>query len=446
MTESVLSIREFGVAFGEKIVLSSVSLDVPDRGVIALMGPAGTGKSTLLRTIAGFNDNNPSLRTWGDVDYMGAPLGELGIPPLVSQNARLMLASIFENMVSELPERHTLTIAQQKEVVTRLLERAGLGELADRMEERVASLSLGKQRHLAIARTAASNPRVLFIDEPTTGIDDADCEPLLNYIRMEGEHRAIVVILHNQRQVKYLDGQVGLLAGGWVQEMNEAKEFFANPQNPLAKDFVRSGSCHSPQPGVEPDSSEPSALTTDIPKAPPIPQKARKYISDSFGPRGFLWLKQGQLAGTPRPGLIAEMKYDLKALTRVGITVLVSLTETPVDSSELEEFGIKHVEFPIPDMGAPSIEAAMQMCELMTSLMERGDVLAVHCKAGLGRTGTILVSQLIWEGMPALAALEQARRIEPRWVQSEEQVEFLERFAVAVDESRGKLASAGVDI
>ena len=124
MTESVLSIREFGVAFGEKIVLSSVSLDVPDRGVIALMGPAGTGKSTLLRTIAGFNDNNPSLRTWGDVDYMGAPLGELGIPPLVSQNARLMLASIFENMVSELPERHTLTIAQQKEVVTRLLELA----------------------------------------------------------------------------------------------------------------------------------------------------------------------------------------------------------------------------------------------------------------------------------------------------------------------------------
>lgn len=437
MSESVLTLKEFGVAFGEKIILSSVSLEVPQRGAVVLMGPAGTGKSTLLRTIAGFNDNNPSLRTWGDVDYLGATLGEAGLPALVSQNARLMLSSIFENMVSELPERQTLNKTQQKEVVVRLLQRAGLDHLVDRLNDKVADLSLGEQRHLAITRTAASNPRVLFIDEPTTGISEAESEILLNYIKMESEHRAIVIILHNQKQAKFLEGKVGLLAGGWIQEFAGNNKFFADPQSPLAKDFVRSGSCHSPSPDAEVDEYAP-----ETPKAPPMPKKAKKFVSDSFGPRGFLWLKKGALAGTPRPGLVADMKYDLKALKRVGVTVLLSLTETPVDSSELKEFDIEHVEFPIPDMGAPSIEDAIKMCERMTDMMGNDEVLAVHCKAGLGRTGTILVSQLIWEGMPALEALEKARRIEPRWVQSDEQVEFLERFAEAVGRDDGEKVSA----
>lgn len=437
MTETVLTMKEFGVAFGEKIILSSVTLKVPHRGAVVLMGPAGTGKSTLLRTIAGFNDNNPSLRTWGDVEYLGAPLGEAGVPALVSQNARLMLSSIFDNMVSELPERQSLTQAQQQDVVIRLLERAGLEQLCDRLNEKVADLSLGMQRHLAIARTAASNPRVLFIDEPTTGIEDADTESLLNYIKMESEHRAVVVILHNQKQAKRLEGKVGLLAGGWIQEFASNKKFFSNPKSSLAQDFVRSGSCHSPSPDAKPDEYAPK-----LPKAPPMPKKARKFISDSFGPRGFLWLKKGMLAGTPRPGLVADIEYDLKALKRVGVSVLVSLTENRVDSNELKAFDIKHVEFPIPDMGAPSIEDAIEMCERINEMMNNDEVLAVHCKAGLGRTGTILVSQLIWEGMSALDALEKARRIEPRWVQSEEQVEFLERFAEAVRQNDGERVSA----
>jgi len=53
----------------------------------------------------------------------------------------------------------------------------------------------------------------------------------------------------------------------------------------------------------------------------------------------------------------------------------------------------------------------------------------VHCRAGLGRTGTVLAAHLIWEGKGSLSALEYVRRIEPRWVQSEAQVKFLEAFS-----------------
>ncbi|MFP4611402.1 MAG: ATP-binding cassette domain-containing protein, partial [Thiohalophilus sp.] len=65
----MLNLSQFGVAFGDSVILRSVDLTVPERGVFALLGPAGTGKSTLLRTICGINQAVSNLRTWGEVVY-----------------------------------------------------------------------------------------------------------------------------------------------------------------------------------------------------------------------------------------------------------------------------------------------------------------------------------------------------------------------------------------
>ncbi len=69
--EALLSLHGFGVAFGEKVVLAGVDMAVKEREVTVLLGPSGTGKSTLLRTLAGFNDANPNLRVWGEASFEG---------------------------------------------------------------------------------------------------------------------------------------------------------------------------------------------------------------------------------------------------------------------------------------------------------------------------------------------------------------------------------------
>ena len=435
--ESVLSLRGYGVAFGEKVVLSSIDLDVPERMVTVLLGPSGTGKSALLRTLAGFNDNNPNLRKWGAATLSGRPLQEGNMPALMSQSARLLMSSVLENIVHDLPERCDLKFQQQRELAERLLVGAGLPELTTRLDEPVINLTLGQQRHLAIMRLAASGASLLCMDEPTTGLRDEEADHLLDYIAGECVRRTMLVVLHNLAHASRIGGNIVLIAGGVVQEQSPGSDFFLTPKSTAARSFVRTGSCSVPSPD-----SRPEELDPEVPSPSPLPVAAREYISDSFGPRGFLWLKKGRLAGTPRPGIVNELDYDLNALKRVGVTCLVSLTQRAPEVDEMHGFGLENVWEPIPDMCAPSITQAVGLCRMIEQRLKQGEVLAVHCRAGLGRTGTILATYLIWEGMDALGALETVRRIEPRWVQSEQQMQFLENFAAAL--ARRSLSSQSI--
>ncbi|PHQ23637.1 ABC transporter [Marinobacter guineae] len=427
---AVLSLTGFGVAFREKTVLASIDLEVPDRGITVLLGPSGTGKSTLLRTLAGFNDPNPNLRTWGQANYVGAPLVDTGERPvLAAQNARMVMASILDNIVQDLPERRSLSPLQQRKLAKRLLERAGLEDLIGQINEPVIHLSLAQQRHLAAMRLAATGARLILLDEPTTGLDDREAECLLRYVAAESQHRSILIALHNLSHAARLGGRTVLIAGGSVQETAKTSEFLRQPTSQAGKSFVRSGSCAVAAPDADPET-----LSPGTPPPAPLPEAARSYVSDSFGPRGFLWLRKGQLAGTPRPGIVQDLEYDLVALKRVGITTLVTLTETEPDTDALNAHGIENIWSPFKDMGAPSITQTVELCKTIQALCNDGGVVAVHCRAGLGRTGTILACCLIWDGMSALDSLEKVRRIEPRWVQSEAQVEFLEKFALFLSE------------
>jgi atypical dual specificity phosphatase len=424
MQTILLDLQKFGVAFGERTVLSDVSMTVPETGIVTLLGPSGTGKSTLLRTLAGFNDSNPSLRTWGEARYAERRLGEGEQPALVSQSTKLMMSSVFENIVSGLPERSTLTPLQQRKLAERLLAGAGLESLLGQLDEAVVHLPLSVQRHIAILRQSAAGPRLLCIDEPTTGLPEAECEPLLDYIQRISERHAVLAVLHNQAQARRLGGDIILLAGGVVQESQGSEDFFETPVSAAGKEFLRMGTCCVPSPDANPEDLDSEAGTPSS-----TPASERTVVSQSFGPRGFLWLKRGVLAGTPRPGVFFDLRYDLDALKRVGVTALVSVTQTPVEKDIISEYGIKCLRSPIPDMGAPDIEQAITICQAMERMIAADDVIAVHCRAGLGRTGTVLASYLIWEGTSALSALETVRRIEPRWVQSESQAAFLEEFA-----------------
>ncbi len=429
----ILSLREFGVAFGDRIVLNAVNLQIDGPGVLVVMGPMSTGKSTLLRTVAGINQAVGAFRSWGDADYLGAPIGTDNAPALVAQNARLLMSTVQENIINDLPERGSLTMSAKRDVAKKMLVEAGLEKLLDSLNKPVVDLPLGMQRHLAIARTVAANPRLLCVDEPTANLEWEDALPLLKFLKNQSEKRGVLVVSHNQKDALELGGVTALLAGGTVQHCAPATQFFSEPVSPLLENFVRTGTCSLPSPDAKPEDIDESMHAY----LPVLPEAATNYVREALGPRGFTWVKKGILAGTPRPGIVQDIDYDLEALKRVGIKTLVSLTTKPVEPELLKQHGMEGIHMPIKDMHAPGIEETAQMCRHVSGLMAQGQAVAYHCRAGLGRTGTMLASHLIMEGKSALDALEFVRRFESKWVQSEEQVKFLERFAESLAGHQG---------
>jgi atypical dual specificity phosphatase len=429
-----LELGGFGVAFAEHVVLAEVTLSLPSAGVTVLVGPAGAGKSTLLRTLAGLNDPQPSLRTWGRVTVAGVPVtverrrareadhSGLRRIALVVQNARFYMASVRENLASSLPDRAALSYAQQQDAIRDVLARFELEALAPRLDDGVVGLPLALQRQLAIVRAAASPARLLMVDEPTAALEPEEAAPILALLQRLAVDRSVLVVTHNQQHARALGGHTALLAGGRICDLRDTASFFDRPATELAKAFVRTGGCLAPTPR-EPFAGNPS---------PPLGSATRARPSRYAGPRGFYWLRPGSLGGCPRPGLLEELAGDLDALARLGVSQLVCLEELQtIEPRELAARDIGSIHSPIEDMEAPSLAQARSLCARIKDLIDRGETVAVHCRAGLGRTGTVLASVLIHEGMSAPEALEAARRIHPGWVQSSRQIAFLEEFAAA---------------
>lgn len=141
---------------------------------------------------------------------------------------------------------------------------------------------------------------------------------------------------------------------------------------------------------------------------------------------GFQWILDNQLAGSSKPGLYGEYKDDLTFIQDNGFTVIVSLTEEPFELENGENIKLMH--FPIPDMGVPQPRNAYNFVLGLKSLLDEGEKVLVHCKAGLGRTGTILSCILVLKGYAPEEAIKYVRKKNGSYIQNGLQENFVNHF------------------
>jgi atypical dual specificity phosphatase len=142
-------------------------------------------------------------------------------------------------------------------------------------------------------------------------------------------------------------------------------------------------------------------------------------------PHGFTWIDRPRLAALARP----DGPEDLAWLREQGIELLVSLTEDPPRRDWVNDAGLLLFHVPMVDMEAPSQEDLDRCISAITRAHERDMGVAVHCGAGLGRTGVVLACYLVTTGLSASNAIARVRRLRAGSVETEDQEVAVEEFA-----------------
>ena len=409
-----LVVEGFGVTFGSKTVLADVDFSVAPLSVTVLLGPAGSGKSTVLRSIAGLNAASARYQETGQVRYQGQPLTPEHRPHFVQQSTRLMATPVLDALAEPVRERLALPDRQLRQWMADYVTRMGFPELQASFDVKTVELPAVQLRAVSILREAVSEPALLMVDEPTTGLSDYEAYLLLDLLRAVARHSALLLVLHDHKHAHMLGDSVVLLADGRVQEAGAMEQFLSTPQSLAGQQFVRTGNCAAPE-------SAPDA--TPEPVAAPL---------QALGPSGFSWLVPGKLAGTPLPGAAGDIDADLAALKRAGVTMLVTLTEQDLAPEPLRRHGLSNLHLPIYSLEPPTVAQNHMLLKRMEMLLAQGHVLAVHCLGGIGRTGTVLAAWLVREGLTAAEALRRVRLIDAQYVQTAEQEDFLQHYEDAI--------------
>jgi phosphate transport system ATP-binding protein len=251
---SVLAARNLGVSTGGRILLRAVDLDVAPGSVLGLIGPSGAGKTTLLRCLNRLIDLVPELTVTGDVLFHGAPMYGGGGRRVDVDALRARIGMIFQQPVvfpGSIAEnvlfgvRHTARLPRRERperLESALREAALWPEVEHRLGDPAASLSVGQQQRLCLARALAGRPEVLLLDEPTSSLDPRSTEAIEDLVLRLRERHAIVLVTHNLRQARRLADSLACLAvrerAGEIVEQGECGELLSRPQSPELIHFL----------------------------------------------------------------------------------------------------------------------------------------------------------------------------------------------------------------
>jgi atypical dual specificity phosphatase len=142
-------------------------------------------------------------------------------------------------------------------------------------------------------------------------------------------------------------------------------------------------------------------------------------------PHAFSWIDKPLLAALGQPDSLEELTW----LRGQGTEVLLSLTEDPPRRDWVNDAGLLLVHVPVVDMEAPTQEQLEQCVSVITRANQQNLGVAVHCTAGLGRTGVVLACYFVTKGLTAQNAIARVRRLRPGSIETDEQADAVEEFA-----------------
>ncbi len=250
-TPPPVRIAHLSLRYRERLAFEDVSLEIPSGSITALVGPSGSGKSSLLRCLNRLVDLVAGTVVTGRVE-----IGEVGIlgegidllalrrrVGMVFQVPHVFALSIRRNLELPLEERGVADAGERDRRIRKALEEVGLArEVEGRLEEPAGRLSGGQKQRLCLARALVLEPEVLLLDEPTASLDVLSAGVVEETIgRLRGRY-TVVLVTHNLAQARRLADRVAVLwwqdGAGRLVEVGSVKEVFETPRQAVTREYV----------------------------------------------------------------------------------------------------------------------------------------------------------------------------------------------------------------
>ena len=255
--ETLFSVEDLTVRYGKKPAVEDVTFDIYKNNITALIGPSGCGKSTLIRCFNRMNDLIPAASIEGHIRYHGQDLYDPAVDAvevrkrigMVFQAPNPFPKSIFENIAFGPRVLGTKKKSDLDDIVEEALTRAALwDDVKDRLDDNAYGMSGGQQQRLCIARSIATKPDVVLMDEPCSALDPISTGKIEDLMMELKKDYSIIVVTHNMQQAARVSDMTAFLMvqldddeenpRGRLVEYSQTDKIFTNPADERTEQYV----------------------------------------------------------------------------------------------------------------------------------------------------------------------------------------------------------------
>ena len=240
-----ISIQNLCINYGNVTAVKNLTLDILKGEIFTIIGPASSGKSSLLQSLNRLNEIYPSYRKSGIILLDGEDTDKIDVE-LLRRRVGIVFAlplplpiSVYDNIAYG-PRMQGI---KKKSVLDEIVEKALaeaylLDEVKDRLHSPAMHLSGGQQQRLCIARVLALKPEVIMFDEPTSGLDPISTARVEETLRNLKEHYTVILVTNNVAQAARVGDRTAFLLMGELVEVDSTSRIFTAPKDKRTDDYI----------------------------------------------------------------------------------------------------------------------------------------------------------------------------------------------------------------
>jgi len=246
-SKAKVDIKNLSFYYGANKALKEISLPLIDRQVTAFIGPSGCGKSTLLRVLNRIYELYPRQRAEGEVILDGENILNSGVDinllrsrvGMVFQKPTPFPMTIYDNIAFGIKLYERMPRSELDGRIESALQRAALWtEVKDKLRDSGLSLSGGQQQRLCIARTVATKPEIILLDEPCSALDPISTAKIEELIDELSAEYTIVIVTHNMQQASRASDYTAFMYLGELVEYGPTEKIFTAPDNKRTEQYI----------------------------------------------------------------------------------------------------------------------------------------------------------------------------------------------------------------